>query len=57
LPVEDQKLLSEIGWKSRLDTVDDLIAENAKVLNRIVANPAIFMDEEELAMATDGTVE
>jgi hypothetical protein len=40
-----------------LDTVDDLIAENAKVLNRIVANPGIFMDEEELAMAADGMAE
>lgn len=54
---EDQKLLKEIGWKARLDTVDDLITENSKVLNRIVANPAIFMDEEELAIAENGRLE
>jgi hypothetical protein len=34
--------------------VDDLIGLNAKVLNRVVANPAIFMDEDELAVAEEG---
>ncbi|KAG8757652.1 hypothetical protein FRC14_001763 [Serendipita sp. 396] len=56
IPKEDRELLENIGWKTRLDTVDDLILENAKVLNRIVDNPAIFMDDEELLLAEDGKV-
>jgi carnosine N-methyltransferase len=54
LPPEDRAILETVGWKARLDKVDDLIAENAKVLNRVVANPAIFMDEDELAVAEEG---
>lgn len=54
IPVEDRTLLESVGWKSHLDKVDDLIAENAKVLNQLVANPTIFMDENELAIAEKG---
>jgi hypothetical protein len=37
-----------------LDAVDNLIAENAKFLNRLVANPTMFMDAEELELAEGG---
>lgn len=51
LPKEDKEILDSLGWRKQLDMVDELIHENAKVLEGIVANPAIFMDQEELALA------
>ncbi|PVG03867.1 N2227-domain-containing protein [Serendipita vermifera] len=51
LPPRDKELLEEVGWKARLDAVDDLIAENAKLLNQVVANPTMFMSAEELEIA------
>ncbi|KAF8513215.1 N2227-domain-containing protein [Gautieria morchelliformis] len=42
LPVEDQTLLDEIGWKSKLDDIDTAIQANARFLRKIVMNPEIF---------------
>ena len=53
LPEEDRKLLEALGWKARLDKVDECIAVNAGVLQAFVESPEIFMDEEDL-MYADG---
>ncbi|KAK0460511.1 N2227-like protein-domain-containing protein [Desarmillaria tabescens] len=53
LPKADQDLLASLGYKEKLNLVDDAILANAAFLNQIVANPEIFghdMDDE------DGTV-
>jgi carnosine N-methyltransferase len=47
LPVEDQKLLEEIGWKSKLDDIDTAIQANARFLRKIVMNPEIFEGGEQ----------
>jgi carnosine N-methyltransferase len=54
LPEEDRKLLEALGWKARLDKVDECIAVNAGVLRAFVENPEIFMDEEDMMYADDG---
>ena len=54
LPEEDRKLLEAVGWKARLDKVDECIAVNAGVLRAFVENPEIFMDEEDMMYADDG---
>ena len=54
LPEEDRILLEALGWKARLDKVDECIAVNAGVLRAFVENPEIFMDEEDMMYADDG---
>ncbi|KAK0447258.1 N2227-like protein-domain-containing protein [Armillaria borealis] len=54
LPKADQDLLASLGYKEKLNLVDDAILANAAFLNQIVANPEIFghdVDDE------DGAVE
>jgi hypothetical protein len=43
-----------LGWKARLDKVDECIAVNAGVLRIFVEKPEIFMDEEDMMYADDG---
>ncbi|KAG5715674.1 UPF0586 like protein [Termitomyces sp. T112] len=47
LPSEDQQVLEVIGYKKKLDHVDDAIQANAEFLALIVANPEIFGHEVE----------
>ena len=42
LPPADLEILERLGYKQKLDEVDDAILANAKFLNQIVANPEIF---------------
>jgi carnosine N-methyltransferase len=42
LPLEDQALLDQLGYKRKLAEIDDAILANAAFLNQIVANPEIF---------------
>ncbi|KAI0249309.1 N2227-domain-containing protein [Lactifluus subvellereus] len=42
LPLEDQAILDQLGYKRKLAEVDDAILANAAFLNQIVANPEIF---------------
>lgn len=42
LPMADLEILERLGYKQKLDEVDDAILANAKFLNQIVANPEIF---------------
>lgn len=42
LPLADQALLEELGYKKKLQDVDKAILVNATFLNQIVANPEIF---------------
>ncbi|KAF8523696.1 N2227-domain-containing protein [Hysterangium stoloniferum] len=42
LPIEDQALLDEIGWKRKLSQVDNAIQANARFLRKIIMNPEIF---------------
>ena len=42
LPREDQQLLETLGYKKKLEEVDQAILVNAEFLNKIVANPEIF---------------
>ncbi|KAG6908373.1 hypothetical protein DXG01_004871 [Tephrocybe rancida] len=42
LPQADQQLLETLGYKQKLDQVDDAIRANAELLSLIVANPEIF---------------
>ncbi|KAK0199327.1 N2227-like protein-domain-containing protein [Desarmillaria ectypa] len=54
LPKADQDLLASLGYKEKLNLVDDAILANAAFLNQIVANSEIFghdVDDE------DGSVE
>ncbi|KAG5341441.1 hypothetical protein C0989_010381 [Termitomyces sp. Mn162] len=45
LPSADQQVLEAIGYKKKLDQVDDAIRANAEFLALIVANPEIFGHE------------
>ncbi|KAG8986261.1 hypothetical protein FRB93_005355 [Tulasnella sp. JGI-2019a] len=47
LPISNQKLLEDLGWRSRLNEVDYKIAENAQFLNMVVDHPDIFAMEME----------
>ncbi|KAF7308312.1 N2227 domain-containing protein [Mycena chlorophos] len=42
LPKADQELLSRLGYREKLDAVDEAIAKNADFLNGVVADPEIF---------------
>ena len=42
MPLVDQELLEDLGYKKKLHDVDQAILANAKFLNQIVANPEIF---------------
>ncbi|KAF8064870.1 N2227-like protein-domain-containing protein [Lyophyllum atratum] len=42
LPQADQEVLEKLGYKHKLDEVDDAIRVNADFLSEIVANPEIF---------------
>lgn len=42
LPLADQDLLEEIGYKQKMNEVDDAIIINAQFLSQIVASPEIF---------------
>ena len=42
LPLADQALLDELGYKKKLQEVDRAIMANASFLSQIVANPEIF---------------
>jgi carnosine N-methyltransferase len=42
LPLEDQAVIDQLGYKQKLVEVDDAILANAAFLNQIVANPEIF---------------
>jgi hypothetical protein len=42
LPIADQQCLEELGYKKKLQDVDDAILANAKFLDQIVSNPDIF---------------
>jgi hypothetical protein len=47
LPLEDQALLDQLGYKRKLLEIDDAILANAAFLNQIVANPEIFESSPE----------
>jgi carnosine N-methyltransferase len=42
LPLEDQALVEQLGYKKKLAEVDDAILANAAFLNQVIANPEIF---------------
>jgi carnosine N-methyltransferase len=42
LPQADQEILEDLGYKQKLDEVDQAIMANAAFLGQIVANPEIF---------------
>ncbi|KAF7304952.1 N2227 domain-containing protein [Mycena kentingensis (nom. inval.)] len=42
LPKPDQDILSKIGYREKLDAVDDAIAKNSDFLGLVVADPEIF---------------
>jgi len=42
LPHADQKVLEDLGYKQKLDEVDQAILANAEFLGQIVASPEIF---------------
>lgn len=47
LPLSHRELLSDLGYKKKLDEVDAAIMANAKFLNSIVDNPEIFGHDTE----------
>ncbi|KAF7309952.1 N2227 domain-containing protein [Mycena indigotica] len=51
LPKADQELLSQLGYRAKLDAVDEAISKNADFLGSVVADPEIFghdiQDEED----------
>jgi carnosine N-methyltransferase len=58
LPLEDQAVIDELGYKRKLVQVDNAIIANAAFLDQIVANPEIFEngpgeDEGEFGEARD----
>ena len=46
LSLDDQKLLDELGWKKRLQEIDEAIMVNAKFIKQIVADTQIFLDAD-----------
>jgi carnosine N-methyltransferase len=42
LPQADQEALENLGYKQKLNEVDQAILANAEFLDQIVANPEIF---------------
>lgn len=46
LPIADQKLLEELGYKSKLAEVDKAIIANAAFVRQMVAQPQIFSDAD-----------
>lgn len=61
LPLADQKLLDELGYKTKLAEVDKAIIANAQFVRQMVAEPQIFSetdtDEEDEADDVDGNGE
>lgn len=54
---EDQQLLETLGYKKKLEEVDQAILVNAEFLNKIVANPEIFghgMEDENVRQDDEG---
>ncbi|KAJ7272424.1 N2227-domain-containing protein [Mycena rebaudengoi] len=51
LPKADQELLTTLGYKTKLDQVDNAIVANADFLSEVVSNPEIFGHEIEDALA------
>ena len=47
LPIADQKLLDELGWRKKIDLVDEKIEANARFLKSIVDYPQIFEGDDE----------
>lgn len=47
LPLEDQQLLEGLGYKDKLIDIDRAILANEFFIQQIVANPAIFAEEDE----------
>jgi hypothetical protein len=47
LPLSHQKLLEDLGWRKKIDLVDEKIEANAAFLKQIVADPQIFDGEED----------
>ena len=45
LPVADRELLDKLGYKKRLDEVDNAIITNANLLLQIVDDPEIFQND------------
>lgn len=58
LPLADQKLLDELGYKTKLAEVDKAIIANAQFVRQMVAEPQIFSeldtDEEDEGDDVDG---
>ncbi|KAH8112811.1 N2227-domain-containing protein [Phellopilus nigrolimitatus] len=46
LAQDDQKLLDEIGWKDKLVDIDNAIVVNARFVQQMIAEPAIFSDAD-----------
>lgn len=61
LPLADQKLLDELGYKTKLAEVDKAIIANAQFVRQMVAEPQIFSeadtDEEDEGDDVDGNGE
>lgn len=49
----DQQVLEDLGYKQKLDEVDQAILANAEFLDQIVANPEIFGHEVEVEEGED----
>lgn len=54
LPPADLEILERLGYKQKLDEVDDAILANAKFLNQIIANPEIFGHDISALEGPDG---
>ncbi|KDQ06519.1 hypothetical protein BOTBODRAFT_39554 [Botryobasidium botryosum FD-172 SS1] len=46
LSAEDQALLTELGYRRKIDVVDEKIEQNADFLRRVVGSPEIFSNTE-----------
>ncbi|KAF8126788.1 N2227-domain-containing protein [Boletus edulis] len=57
LPHADKVLLDSIGYRRKLQAIDDAILANADFLRKIVANPEIFGHGVDAVAAEDGGVE
>lgn len=47
LPLADQQLLEGLGYKDKLIDIDRAILSNEFFIQQIVANPAIFAEEDD----------
>lgn len=54
LPLAHQSLLESLGWRKKIDLVDERIEANSRFLRAVVDYPEIFDEGSHRSMGVDG---